>query len=166
MISPQTRWPTLCTAVVVAVFSAGCWPSVPPQNSGPPTTYTATTSIGEYRIDAELIHNHPFLAEYRKHLTIRRGEQLIAQREYQDPGGLAAFYIARHRDRLIVFDGLKRGIELDLKAGTVAELSIDVVEAELSYLGRFMFTANPTHDYRWIDSKEPVPWSGAGSSPS
>lgn len=162
-------WPigvklAILTATVVSAC-VGCWPISPKSNSAAPTTYAASTSVDGYDIGVELIHNHEFLAEYRKIVTIRRGTEVVAVREYQDPGGLASFYIVRDGTRLRIFDGMSRGFDLDLKTGGATDISGGMNEVTTGFVGRFMFTATPTHDYRWVADTQPPQWhSGGGSS--
>ena len=104
--------------------------------------------------------DHPFLAEYRKVVEVRQGETLVATREYQDPGGLASFYLLRDGTRITVVDGVVHGFVLDTATGTVTEVVVDAVPRDFpeQSFGRFMFISDPKHRYRWVRREELPDW--------
>jgi hypothetical protein len=85
-------------------------------------------------------------------VQIFRGENVIVARQYQDPGGLASFYLLRDGSRVTVVDGLVRGFVLDTSTGGVAEVNSGTVPRDFpeQSFGRFTFVAKPDHKYRWV----------------
>lgn len=123
--------------------------------------YSAQAEIDGYTIHVGLLSNHPFLAEYRKILTISRAGKVIGAREFIDTGGFPALYVLREGDTVcVIHGGGPVGLLLNVATGEVTPAPRDKIPKDFreKNFGRFMFYDDPAnggkHTYKWFTAAE------------
>ncbi|XCN71700.1 MAG: hypothetical protein Q3M24_15470 [Candidatus Electrothrix aestuarii] len=136
---------------ILAMFMISCG-----HNSSANYTLVSEYQFDNIKIKIGLIHNHPYLAEYRKFIEISSQETLIAKEElFPDSGGYA--WVAIYKDdknNIIVQDFGNYGLLID-----VHELIVKKIEntrrTSRQYIGCFDFDrTNGKKRYRFISSIE------------
>jgi hypothetical protein len=123
---------------------------------GPTPAYQSTYSFGDVELQIELNHAHPFLAEYQKIVTVSKHNVVIGTEEFMDTGGLSSLYVFRDGESLTIIDGIGNGVQIDTENSTCKRINENqlVKEIDESSIGRFMFVAEPSREYKYISAEQ------------
>ncbi len=140
-------------ALVVSVLAltafAGC--------TSPELPITATAVFGSIELTVELVSSHPFLAEYKKFIKVRKSGGRSQKFElFPDTGGYSWVAIYQDSGRIMVDDLGNDDLIIDTTNCNVTKLfqsDSDATPAG-SFLGRFDFVSRHPELYRFITSSE------------
>jgi hypothetical protein len=126
--------------------------------------YFAQTEIDGYTIKVGLIRSHPFLAEYKKFLTVTRQNKFVGAKQCADTGGFTSFYLLRNGTSITILDGFHNGLVLDTATGAVSDVKADDLpkDWDKQSFGRFMFINDPARNYdrtyKWFTAEALPKW--------
>ncbi|MFZ6874047.1 hypothetical protein ACO0LF_18470 [Undibacterium sp. Di27W] len=121
-----------------------------------PSRYAASVSLEGYQIEVEMVSIHPFLAEYKKHIRIRKDQQLLGEKELIDGGGFVDLYFLRDGENIHIVDGMLSGLTLDTANAHIRDLDTDRLPLDISIdnLGQIGFAEQAPTTYRWQAARE------------